>query len=111
MSIAVMPIWIASYTCPLYLRETCNNGEWFNSRNNHKIILGIDINENSNGVFLPKNIASKLDEDDIAHSTVHTKKYYFAVWERLEELNDPISVRQELQKIAQELANGTFPYK
>ena len=91
--------------------QTCHNGGSFNSRDNHKIILGIDINENSNGVFLPKNIAAKLDEDDIAHSTLHTKKYYIMVWERVENINDPVKFREALEKIADELSKGTFPYK
>ncbi len=91
--------------------QTCHNGGSFNSRDNHKIILGIDINENSNGVFLPKNIASKLDEDDIAHSTLHTKAYYFEVWDRVKDVDDPILFRKKLEQIATELSNGTFPYK
>ncbi len=91
--------------------QTCNNGEWFNSRNNHKIILGIDINENSNGVFLTKNIASKINEDDIAHSTLHTKIYYEEVWKRIQDINDPILFREELEKIGTELRNNTFKYR
>ena len=90
--------------------QTCHNGGSFNSRDNHKIILGIDINENSNGVFLPKNIASKLDEDDIAHSTLHTNIYYQNVWKRVEDINDPIEFRKALEKIAKELNDGSFPY-
>ncbi|MBK7788833.1 MAG: AHH domain-containing protein [Saprospiraceae bacterium] len=73
--------------------------------------LGIDINESSNGVFLSKDIASKLDEDDIADSTLRTDKYYLAVWNRVEKINDPIEFRKALEQIAKELNEGTFPYK
>lgn len=73
--------------------------------------LGIDINESSNGVFLTKNIASKINEDDIAHSTLHTKIYYEEVWKRIQDINDPILFREELEKIGTELRNNTFKYR
>lgn len=69
---------------------------------------GIDINEASNGVFLPKSSKYVID-DAIAHTKVHTKVYFEEIFNRLN--NAPVGkVRSELDKIAQELLNGTFPY-
>ena len=84
-----------------------NNVDAINARN----ILqreGIDINEGANGVFLPKSSKYVIDEA-ISHSRVHTNLYYKTVFERLNAA--PIGkVREELQKIADELLKGTFPY-
>ncbi|MBK7008181.1 MAG: AHH domain-containing protein [Saprospiraceae bacterium] len=72
---------------------------------------GIDINESVNGVFLPKSIAAKLNPDDIAHPTVHTDIYYANLWKRLKITKDPISCREALINIGQELSLGKFPYQ
>ncbi len=83
---------------------------YFNAQNARQILQreGIDINEAANGVFLPKSSKYVID-DAIAHSRVHTNKYYDNLFERLN--NAPAGkARNELDKIAQELLNGTFPY-
>ncbi|WP_281309610.1 AHH domain-containing protein [Flavobacterium flavigenum] len=69
---------------------------------------GIDINEAANGVFLPSSSKYAIDEA-VPHANVHTNLYYEKVFERLEAAQ-PGKVREELQKIADELLNGTFPY-
>jgi len=69
---------------------------------------GIDINEASNGVFLPANSKYKIDNAS-SHANVHTKVYYEEVFNRLDAAPQN-KVREELQKIAVELLNGTFPY-
>jgi hypothetical protein len=68
----------------------------------------IDINEAANGVFLPKSSKYVVDEAT-PHANVHTNKYFDEVNIRLERI--PVNQRRnELQKIATELENGTFPY-
>ncbi|MDR3048135.1 MAG: AHH domain-containing protein [Bacteroidales bacterium] len=68
----------------------------------------IDINEASNGVFLPKSSKYVIDEAS-PHANVHTDAYYRNIYDRLEKT--PINQRRyELQKIAEELQNGIFPY-
>ena len=61
-------------------------------------------------IWIPLFLRKTCNSGDIAHSTVHTKNYYLAVWKRLEKTNDPISVRHALQQIAKELSDGSFPY-
>jgi hypothetical protein len=68
----------------------------------------IDINEASNGVFLPKDSKYVIDEAT-SHANVHTKTYYDEIYNRLERI-DVGKRREELQKIATELQNGTFPH-
>lgn len=68
----------------------------------------IDINEATNGVFLPKGSKYVID-DAIAHSKVHTNKYYDNLYDRLKSVSKE-DRRMELQKISEELLNGTFPY-
>jgi len=58
---------------------------------------GIDINDAINGVFLPTKI----------HQSIHTKNYYIAINQRLQ---NTTNVRLELQKIAEDILNGTFTY-
>jgi hypothetical protein len=67
---------------------------------------GIDINEYANGVFLPKSSKYVID-DAVAHSKVHTDKYYKAVYDKLQGAPDS---RSALQEIAEELKIGKFPY-
>jgi hypothetical protein len=78
---------------------------------NSRLILqreGIDINEAVNGVFLPSSSKYAIDSA-VPHANVHTKVYYEEIFNRL---NSAASgkVREELQKIANELLDGTFPY-
>jgi hypothetical protein len=69
---------------------------------------GIDINDASNGVFLPKN--SKFANPPMStHSVIHTNKYYENVFNRLNSV-EPGKVKNELQTIAKELEAGTFEY-
>ena len=69
---------------------------------------GIDINEAANGVFLPSSSKYAID-NAVPHANVHTNVYYREVYDRLK-VAQPGKVRDELQKIADELLNGTFPY-
>lgn len=59
-------------------------------------------------MFLPKNSKYVIDEA-VAHTKVHTNVYYESVYRRLENLPKE-DIRDELEKISQELLNGTFPY-
>jgi hypothetical protein len=68
----------------------------------------IDINEAANGVFLPKNSKYLIDEAS-SHANIHTNVYYEAVYDRLKNLSKE-GFRGELQKIANELSQGIFPY-
>lgn len=69
---------------------------------------GIDINEAANGVFLPKNRGYPNAPETI-HTLVHTNTYFQTVFNRIN--NAPSGkIREELQKIADELLLGTFPY-
>ncbi|MDR0573556.1 MAG: AHH domain-containing protein, partial [Tannerella sp.] len=69
---------------------------------------GIDINEAANGVFLPQNSKYVIDEAS-PHANIHTTEYFQNINNRLQDT--PIGKRRkELQKIAVELQNGTFPY-
>jgi hypothetical protein len=69
---------------------------------------GIDINDASNGVFLPVN-TKNAKAPASTHSTLHTDKYYLEVNKRLSAAK-PGQVRVELNKIQSELLNGTFPH-
>jgi hypothetical protein len=69
---------------------------------------GIDINEASNGVFLPKNAKYIIDESS-SHANIHTDVYYQTVYARLRDAQ-PGARRNVLQEIANELSNGIFPY-
>jgi len=60
------------------------------------------------GVFLPSSSKYAID-DAVPHANVHTNIYYQTVYDRLNNV-PPGQVRYELQKIADELLNGTFPY-
>ena len=69
---------------------------------------GIDINEASNGVFLPSK-SSVARPPATTHSRVHTDRYYREVEQRLRNAA-PGTVRTELERIESELLNGTFPF-
>lgn len=67
---------------------------------------GVNIDEAVNGVYLPCN-AGVACPPSTTHSSMHTNYYFDELAARLEAV--PLSgVRAELQKIARELANGTF---
>jgi YD repeat-containing protein len=59
---------------------------------------GIDINEASNGVFIPATM----------HTRIHNTAYYNAVVSRLERAPEG-QARAVLEQIGRELQNGTFP--
>jgi hypothetical protein len=67
---------------------------------------GIDINDASNGVFLPKN-SKFVNGTAPAHSKIHTDKYYSELTKRLQSATDVLS---ELQNIGDEILKGIFPY-
>lgn len=69
---------------------------------------GIDINEASNGVFLPKN-RSVAAPPVATHSILHTNKYYDTVLNRLQAAS-PGTHRDVLDIIRSELIAGTFPF-
>jgi len=69
---------------------------------------GIDINEAANGVFLPRS-SSVARPPATTHSRLHTNRYYEALNDRLQRAV-PGTVKQQLQRIADELANGRFPF-
>lgn len=62
---------------------------------------GIDINEASNGVFLPRKSKYVIDETT-NHAAVYTNLYYRTVYQRLDDVPQN-EIRLELQKNAQEL--------
>ena len=72
------------------------------------IAAGVGMNDADNGVYLPAN-SSVVNTGSAIHSKVHTNKYYRNVNNRL--LNPGAGgVVGELQRIGNELANGTFSY-
>ena len=71
--------------------------------------LGIDVNEGANGVFLPKSCKYVVGTTP-AHAKIHTNDYYDEVWMRIENINDPMYLRGELQKIKDEIIAGSFRY-
>ena len=70
----------------------------------------VDIHEAANGVFLPKNELCKDAEIGLTHTQIHTTEYSAEVLARLQNANAQ-TVRRVLQEIADELVQGTFPYK
>ncbi|CAN5539928.1 hypothetical protein BH09VER1_BH09VER1_23980 [soil metagenome] len=72
---------------------------------------GIDIDEAANGVFLPRDAEyeKQLPGFGPPHSKIHTDAYYIALSDRLSSVPSG-QVRDELQKIASELIEGTFPW-
>ena len=70
---------------------------------------GIDINSPANGVYLPSNLRSANPTGATVHSVVHTTRYYAQVERRLKLVGEA-GVANELNRIREELQNGTFPY-
>lgn len=83
---------------------------------------GIKVDEAANGVWLPmqKMIndyqaagkANWLDGVGIPHENIHTPVYKNAVLQRLRAVQGQSAnvIRDELQSIAKELVEGTFPW-
>ena len=72
---------------------------------------GVDINEAANGLFLPKNqaVANAYPELGPPHNRIHTDSYYQTLEQRLS-ITAPANMRKELQRIADELIRGVFPW-
>jgi len=68
----------------------------------------IDINDSSNGVFLPRSTEYSAPPA-ITHSRIHTKKYYESLTLRLEAAA-PENVKYVLKDIGREINAGTFPF-
>lgn len=58
--------------------------------------------------FYPKTSKYVIDEAS-SHTNIHTDLYYRTVYDRLSSLSKE-DIRDELQKIADELFKGNFPY-
>jgi RHS repeat-associated protein len=71
--------------------------------------FGIDINDAANGVFLRKNKKVVSSAQGAIHSTVHTKEYFTAVEEALEQAGNRQEATQILDDIRQSLLSGKFP--
>ncbi len=75
---------------------------------------GIPIDDSFNGVFLPKN-TKFANGTAMTHSTLHTKKYYEEVTDRLTRAvnsgGGANAVLNALEKIRTDLLRGTFPIK
>jgi len=68
--------------------------------------FGIDVNNAANGVYLPNTKDSLAP--GLYHPSLHTKAYYAAVAERLENAKTLENVLETLNDIRSELLNGTF---
>lgn len=78
--------------------------------------LGIDIDDPDNGVFLPKDEASKKNgvlKKAYIHGKIHTRPYYanvnFQVVEAFENGATTDEMKSLLREIADELQRGTYP--
>jgi hypothetical protein len=71
--------------------------------------FNISINDVSNGVFLPANRATQVIAGKTIHSTLHTKKYYDAVNEALENATTRQEAIAILQGIGRALQSGDYP--
>jgi hypothetical protein len=72
--------------------------------------LGIDIDDASNGVFLPTNTKAKTAAGTKAHphSKCHTNRYKAEVRRRVTSKKTAAAAKRELRAIGDELRNGTF---
>jgi RHS repeat-associated protein len=68
---------------------------------------GVHIDEAANGVFLPRFRKFVEDAGNIAHSELHTDKYYEEITSRL---RNSQNIRETLVQIRNEILAGTFPY-
>jgi hypothetical protein len=76
---------------------------------------GVDINEGSNGIWLPKTSLDPktIPEVPVRHQPIHTEPYFKEVYKRLKRYQkdiDPIKIRDELHKIRSEISDDKFPY-
>jgi hypothetical protein len=70
--------------------------------------FGIDINDASNGVFLPSNVKSVNPSNAAVHSRVHTDAYHRAVTQRLVAATQKEDAIGILKQIGQDLLKGSF---
>lgn len=73
----------------------------------------VHLNEAANGAYIPSNLPTSRDFPSLgpSHPTVNTNAYKSALRDRLLALPSPNGdkIRDELQRIASELIDGTFP--
>jgi hypothetical protein len=69
----------------------------------------IDINEASNGVFLPGTTSTEIINGEAVHSTIHTKRYVAAVNEALLNAKTREQAIDILTGIAKALRSGGYP--
>jgi RHS repeat-associated protein len=79
------------------------------ARNYMVKVLGMDINEAANGVFLPKNLAAANPGGAAVHSTVHTAEYYEKVSELILNSKTATQARAVLRSVGRQLLEGKFP--
>ena len=70
---------------------------------------GIDINEASNGVYLPCNRGVACPPAE-THSLLHKKGYFDAILDRLERMPEGGNMRDEIIRIGEQLEQGTFVF-
>lgn len=80
--------------------------------------MGVDINEQTNGVFLARSskVQASVDKQSnwanaYPHSRVHTKNYKNYVWVSVDAAKSAGGVRKVLRKIRRELKSGSLPIK
>jgi len=71
--------------------------------------LGVDINSEANGVFLPKNLGSANPLGAAVHSQTHTARYYAEVERLILQAKDADEARATLKFIQQQLSAGPWP--
>ena len=70
---------------------------------------GIGVNEASNGVWLPRNLASPNPMGSAVHQTVHTTDYYNAVNRLIGQARSREEAMQALDHIRNKLLSGSWP--
>ncbi len=75
----------------------------------HITTHGVDINDPSNGIFLPRGSADAVGTGLPPHSRLHTNEYKQAVHDKIMAATSPAEVQQALTDIRQGLIGGTFP--
>lgn len=71
--------------------------------------VGIDINSEANGVFLPRNKKSSNPTGAAVHSKIHTKVYYDAVNDTLADVSSREEAVDVLSDIRSQLLSGGYP--
>ena len=74
--------------------------------------VGVDINEASNGMWLPQPDVTEFEGVyGPQHSHIHTAKYYEALLSRMQTAKTPDHFRNVLPECADLIVQGKFPYK